>query len=605
MASGAVKKLVIALAAVVLGFIALVLALPLIASTQLVRDRIALELSMWSGYRVEMASAPELRLWPNFRARLSNVSFHRWEDDGSVPVIAADGIEAGLSALAALSGNVVFTQLTVTRPSVHVWPSEPRADAPDLDSPGKLRQSIAAARALIEENPADPDIRRLPADPLGVIEFSEGRVTVHGEAGEAEVLTGLSGRISWPALDRPLTSSASGIWRGELVRLEASSDRPLMLVAGGTSPLRISIASALLNASFEGSANWTGGSHVDGSVQLSSPSLRRLLEWSHRDIAPGASIGSIAIEGRLSGTLDRMRVDDGTLTLDGSRATGTLELAPRKEIPSISGTLAFESFDIQSFLAAFSALTPDPWGRWRAMDDSISDQIGIDMRLSAVRATAGSLVLGNLAAAAQIRKGIATFDISDASAFGGRVQAAMRVDRAATGTEVEVRLRGEEIDMGALARTMQVQYLVPVSRGTFSIALKGRGSELYNVVATSSGAISASFGPGAMAGVDLERFRELAGSGRFFPLEDVGTGSLAFTGIDFKASVADGTAQVDKAVVKTADGQVALRGVVPLPGAGLALSGTVSTGGGGRDVPFFVGGTWSSPYISPIGPPMQ
>lgn len=605
MASGALRKIVIALAVVVAGFIALVLALPLFASTQLVRDRIALELSMWSGYRVEMGAAPELRLWPTFRAKLSNVSFHRWGDAGATPVLAADQIEAALSPLAALSGNVEFTKLSLTRPSIHVWSSELTAP-PDRPNPsGRLRQSIEAARALIAEQPASPDLSRLPQDPVGVIEFTEGRIAVHDPAGVSEALTSLSGRIAWPALDRPLAASASGIWRGELVRIEASAERPLVLAAGGNAPLRVAVASALLNASFDGAASLTAEGHVDGTLKMSSPSLRRLLEWSHREIAPGSSIGSIAIEGRVSGGSERMRVDGATLTLDESRATGTLELMPGGDVPAISGTLAFESFDLQSFLSAFSALTPDPWGRWRALDDSISDQIGIDLRLSASRAVAGSVTLQNLAATAQIRKGIAAFDISDATAFGGTVQAGMRVDRGEAGTEVEVRLRGEDIDMGALARAMQVQYLVPVARATFSVALKGRGAQLYNVIATSSGSIVASFGPGAVAGVDLARLRELTASGRFFPLAEVGEGSLAFNGIELKASVADGTAQVDKAIVTTADGKLALRGVVPLPGAGLALSGSLSSADGSAVLPFFIGGSWGSPYISPVTPQIE
>ena len=605
MGSSAVRRLVIVLGAVLLAFVAFVLALPLIASTQLVRDRIALELSVWSGYRVELREAPELALWPSFRARLGDVSFHRWDGTGEPPVISAEGIEAGLSAFAALSGDVVFTQLTLKRPSIHIWSSDIPLARADPNPSGRIRQSIESARALIADNPGNPDLSQLPGDSLGVVEFSDGRVTVHDEDGDTEILTSVSGRISWPALNRSLTASASGIWRGEVVRLEAGADRPLMLVAGGKSPARISISSALLNASFAGDATLASGSYLDGTATMSSPSLRRLLEWSRREIVPGAAIASISIEGRMSGNMDRLRINDAALVLDGSRATGTLEIEPRKAIPSIAGTLAFENFDMQSFLSAFSALTPDPWGRWRTLDDSISDQIGMDLRLSAARASAGTVTFQDLAATAQIRKGIAAFDISDARVFGGNVQAGMRVDRSAGGTEVEVRLRGENIDMGVLARAMQVQYLVPVARGTFTVSLRGRGNELYNVIATSSGVVSATFGPGAMAGIDLAAFRKRAGSGEFFPLSAVGGGTLAFSALEMKAVVENGTARIEKALVKTPEGNVSVNGVVPLPGAGLALAGNLTPAGDGQPTPFFVGGSWQSPYISPIAPQMQ
>ncbi len=603
MASGAVKKIVIALAALVVAFMALVLALPFIASTQLLRDRVALELSMWSGYRVEMAAAPSLQLWPTFKARMPRVSFHRWDEDGSVPVMEADVIEAEMSALAALGGDVVFNQISLTRPILHLR-APSAADAGRANPPGRLRQSIAMAEALIGEEPADPDLARLPDERVGIVEFTEGRVTVHDDIGSYEMLTSLGGRLSWPSLRRPVAVSASGIWRGELVRIDAEAGNPLVLAAGGTAPLRLSVTSPLLNASFDGKADIDEGGHVDGKLQMSSPSLRRLLEWSHRENVPGAALGSIALDGSIAGTLDRLRLSNAAIALEGSRATGTLEIEPRQDIPMIAGTLAFESFDIQSFLSAFSALTPDPWGRWRALDDSVSERIGIDIRLSAQRASAGSLSFTDLAATAQIRRGIATFDISDASAFGGSVQAGMRVDRGEGGTEVEVRLRGEDIDTAELADTMQVRSLLPFARGTFSVSLKGRGSELYNILSTASGTFTASFGQGSLPGIDLAEFQRLAASGQFFPLSDVSQGTLAFTRLNLKAVVEDGLARLQKAAIETGEGLIELQGVVPLPGAGLTLAGNIARTSG-ESVPFFVGGSWSRPYISPIGLPIQ
>lgn len=605
MAAGTVRKLVIALGAALLAFVAVVLALPLIASTQLVRDRIALELSAWSGFRVELGRAPELTIWPTFRADLANVTFHSWESAGGQPVLAAERIEAGLSALAALRGDVVITRLAMQRPSVHVWQSDLPVARSDPNPTGRMRHSIETARALVAENSTAPDMSRMPDDPLGVLEFTDARLTVHDDHGDMEIMTGLSGRISWPSLDRALTATASGIWRGEVIRLEASAERPLLLIGGGKSPVRVAASSALLNASFAGDATFSGQGYLDGAAKMSSPSLRRLLEWSRREIAPGAAIGTINLDGRMSGNLDRLRIADAILVLDGNRATGTLDIAPLKDIPSLAGTLAFDDFDIQSFLSGFSALSPDPWGRWRAMDDSISDQIGIDLRLSAARARFGTMRLQNLAAAVQIRHGLAAFDISDATVFGGSVQAGMRVDRKGNSTEVEVRLRGEDVDIGAMAKAMQAQYLVPVSRGTFSVSLKGRGNELYNVIATSSGSIGATFGPGAMAGIDLAAFDKRAGSGEFFPLNAVNGGTLAFTGAEFKAVVDRGTARVEKALIRTNDGGISLTGVIPFPGAGLALAGTLTAASGASTTPFFVGGSWGSPYISPLAPPMQ
>ena len=55
-------------------------ALPWVASTQLVRNRIAIELSAWSGFRVAIASTPQIEVFPTFKAVLAGVTLYQWGD---------------------------------------------------------------------------------------------------------------------------------------------------------------------------------------------------------------------------------------------------------------------------------------------------------------------------------------------------------------------------------------------------------------------------------------------------------------------------------------------------------------------------------------------
>src|SRR6187551_3046041 len=68
----------------------IVAALPMIASTRIVQDRIALEMSAWSGYRVDLASAPEIEIWPSFKAILNDVRLSDWDDQTHQPVLDAE-----------------------------------------------------------------------------------------------------------------------------------------------------------------------------------------------------------------------------------------------------------------------------------------------------------------------------------------------------------------------------------------------------------------------------------------------------------------------------------------------------------------------------------
>lgn len=598
-----IRRVVLGAAAIVAVIVAVVAAIPYFAATQLVRDRIAWELSMWSGYRVTLGSAPKIEIWPVFKADLANVTFTEWEGDPQ-PVIHADKIEADLSAFPALRGDVVFTYVKLTRPTFHMWRTALNAGAVSNWRGGRFSQAIGKARELVEANPANPDASKLPADTVGTIEFVDGRVTVHGGGSDTEVLSSFSGTFDWPAFNRAATLKATGIWRGEMVSLQATSDQPLFLAAGGNAPVSATMQSAPASGSFKGIAKVAGDTYFNGTLQLASPSMRRMMEWSRTDIAAGAAVGSFNLQGQVSGAISRLKVANVTLTVDNNQGSGTLEMALWEPVPSIAGTLAFDVIDLRSFLAAFSALTPDGGGRYRTVDTSVGDQVSLDLRLSANRATAGSFTFTNVAATAQVKSGLTAFDISDATAFDGTVQAGMRVDRHSERAMVEVRLRGTNIDMGALAKTAQVHQLVPITRANFSIALKGTGEEVADVMRSADGTISASFGKGAMAGIDLAKFAERAKSGEFFPLQEVGSGSLAFDGIEMKANVKDGIARVEKLDIDAPTGLLSLRGIVPLPGRGLALAGGLNPKAGAKEAPvtFFVGGSWDAPYISPVLP---
>ena len=89
MPSSLVRKGIWAAAAIAVVAFLILAALPFIASTQIVRDRIAIEMSAWSGYRVELGAAPDIEFWP-FRAILDNVTLSGWSDPSRKPVIVAE-----------------------------------------------------------------------------------------------------------------------------------------------------------------------------------------------------------------------------------------------------------------------------------------------------------------------------------------------------------------------------------------------------------------------------------------------------------------------------------------------------------------------------------
>jgi AsmA protein len=609
MPASLIRRGIWAIGAAVIVVALIVAALPLIASTRIVRDRIAWEMSAWSGFRVSIEGSPRIEVWPKFRAILTDVTLSEWMATDAPPVIEAERVEVDLSAMAALRGDVVFSTARLIRPTIRVQRNARGLFLPPMPTGGRITRSIETTRGLIDADPAKPDLSRLPRDPFGIIEFRDGRMVTSIGNKEVEILSSLTGQANWAAMDSSATVSATGIWRGETVAVDAASPKPLVLFAGGAAPVTLSFKAAPATFSLDGVASMAENAYFDGQAKFSAPSLRRVLEWSQAGIAPGAAIGSVSVSSKVIATAGRVKFENTALSLDNNPGMGALDLSFGDALPVISGTLAFDTLDLGAFLSAFAPLAPTDGTAPSEVDTSFADRINLDLRLSAARAIAGTIQLADVAATAQVKNGLAVFDISDASAFGGNVQSSLRFDRKPEGTQVEIRLLASDIDGGAFGTAAGMKRLVPIGTGTVSVILKGPGKAWDSIFENADGSISATFGPGALSGFSLPAFLKHTEQGGFFALDDVSDGTLPIDGAEIKASISKGVARIDKAEANSAKYKIWLSGIVSYAGRGLALSGGViqpeqaaakTNGQGANQSSFFVGGTWSTPFISPI-----
>jgi len=598
----------------IVGIAALVVALiiaivPFLASTRIVRDRIAYELSSWSGYRVTIGAAPEIEVWPTFKAIVTNVSMTPWNSLDHPPIIEADRIEIKLSALAALQGDVVFAGAELVRPTLRLERNANGGFQPLLAEGGRIATAIRDTHEMVVANIGSEEIERsLSTRQLGSISARDGRVTVFSDGEDVEMVSGLTGRLEWPALNKAASLKLTANWRGETVALEASSPKPLILLAGGEAGLTASVNSAPTNLSFDGKVKATRNAFIDGKAKLATPSLKRMTEWWGADMsATAANVGSVSMSGRLMGDAQRLRLESAEVSLDKNPGSGALELSMGDIVPIVSGTLAFDKLDLRPVLAAFTPATSETVAA--EIDPAFSSRLGIDLRLSAGQAQVGPIALANVAATAQIKNGLVAFDISDASAFGGNLQASVRFDRKPEGTQAEMRLLASDIEGGAFGAAAGMTRLVPIGRGNISVILKGPGRVWETILGNGEGSVSAGFGPGALSEFDLPSFIKRLGEGGFFSLDEVAKGTFPTDGAELKGTISRGVLRIEKAEARSPKGTLWLTGILPLTSRGLALSGGIVPPEAAADqeaspphAAFFVGGTWNAPFISPIKP---
>jgi AsmA protein len=605
----------------------MLVALPSLVNTDLIRARLVQEISSWSGYRVEAQQMPHISIFPTFTASMGDVVIRNPWATGGAPFMQAERIEVELSLLSALMGKIEFTETKVVRPRFVL--DEPIKSLSDIGealakSDGRIGDVMREAKEAIEIDPAKPDMSTVSSQPFGRVRLEDAMVTFKRPInGAQEQISSISGVFDWPQTSGVASFQGKAIWHGEETEIDSSASKALLLLAGGTSPVQINLSSTPLTFSFNGSANIAKDRFFEGTLSLTSPSLRRTLEWSRMAEIPGAPIGSFTLDASVTGSSSRVKLDSMTATLNDNPAKGVIEITlnnPASGTPlGINGTLAFETLDLRSVLSGIMMLPDDSASSDRVISTAFLKQLNLDLRVSMQKATVGNVNLSKVAATAQIRNGRAIFDIGDATAFDGSVAGSFQLaDEPEAGTTGELRLNGTDVNSASIATLLGLGNRFELGKGTVSLVLKGPVTRWSTALRNAKGTLSMRFGNGQIRSLDLNRLLSKAKTDRFFSLNEKTDAWLALDRLELKANIMDGVAALETAQIQNKLGTLNFAGIVTLMSKSLALTGDFAAPvaapapaeGASADAPkpepafnhtrFFIGGSWDNPYISPI-----
>ena len=615
--------------------------IPFIVSTDAIRVRVAQEISAWTGYSVELRQAPRLKVFPVLRASLSGVTLSKLTDQGQAPFMSADRIDVELSPLDAIMGHISFSETQIIRPSINL--DGPVGNFPELldaiaSSNGRLGTAIRAQRALQQTNSGNnKQTVQQASQPFGRVVVRDGTISFNRSADKTErdkdeKITGVNATLEWPRTSSTATLKGSAEWRGEASQFSLTVAQALPLLAGGISDVTASLTANPLSITFQGKANISKDRFFEGDLTAKTAALSSAVRWlSLPPVAGSTEIGAFSLGATITATPKRLKFADVSMTAGESPAKGVIEIGLEHDQPAVTGTLAFEKLDLQRLFSAFiplpdtSALPPNERhdSNRDAVDTSFIDRAELDLRLSAQSAAVGPVTLTGVAAAVQIRGGRAIFDIGDAKAFNGILQANVQIVRDLKSASGELRFNASDIDSSQFFTALGFEKPFISGKGNVSLYMKGPANRWSALLSNAQGNVSMQLNNGQMQGFAVQDFLAKAQSQRFFALERKENIALAFNRLDVKANLSDGVATLENARLDTSDGTLTLAGIVPFIDRSLALSGEVifpdsqpqqqenSADGQQAEQPaedappvkpplnFFVGGSWDRPFISP------
>ena len=581
------KRLAIAVAAVVAVALLTLVTLSFLIPAATVRDAVAKQIQAVTGLDPMLRGDVSVSLFPSGTASFHNVLLG--DDRTGQAAVVADELNARLRYLPLFAGRIEIADVTLVRPTITV-----NFAADGQSNWSGLVQSLAHALT--------PDPGR--AASFSEIGINDGVIVVRDAAkGDVERFDGVNFQIAWPSISRSFGANGRLVWHGEPVEASFTLTDFLAALSGQHSGVKVRLTSAPLKLTFDGAASAQPTLKAEGTLSVDAPSLREAMRWTGKTKIPFGGFGRFALRAQSTISAGVASLADVNVELDGNSAEGVLTLSTGDR-RMVQGTLAAEALNLTPYVSGVRLMANNERGGWDQLPitlDGLAD-LNLDLRLSAASIKIAKVQLGRTAVGATMHSGKLDLAIGESQAFGGLVKGAVGFAIAKSGVEATSHVQFLDVDLeNCLNQVFGIQKVA--GRGNLNLNVDGAGGSILAVTNTLSGTATLNARSGALLGVDVEQLlrrlerRPLSGNG------DFRSGRTPFDRLVLNLSIDRGVVSVDDLRIDGPAVRLAIGGQASVPLRDLDLKGTAtlisSASSNEFELPFVVQGRWDDPIMLP------
>jgi len=566
-------------------------AMPFLVSSQTVRNGITAKLEELTGRQVTFQGNPSLSFHPFLGFEISDLTIiDPAKTENEKAILNVEKVKAQINLLPALTGKVEITEYQFLRPKIFLKTYGDGNDNWNFKN-GSLADSIKIALDNRNNDKSDS----LPDFQIGDLQIMDG-ILIHENdiTGTSETISGINGKISWPAFDSELNISGNGIWRGEGITTNASIATPIEILSGGESALSIDLYSQPISFQFDGMANMLANLFVKGELNAQTPSINRLAEVLEIDLGDFSSSDAWSAQGIFEATANNTNLSEASFTIGANTATGVIRVSTNEETNrKLDGTLAFETIDLVNYFNSLGITSETK------IQPKIIRDLNIDLRVSSKSINIGAITLDNVAAALIMDNQGWTFDIGDASAFNGKLIAKIGERISETKRQAFLDVATTDMDAESISTLLGAE-LINISGKTSFIANirtnKLREGLLNNGL---NGSFTGTFKDGEITGIDLTKLVSQTDQAK--PEELVGFNNAAATSyrkINLKFILNNGIANLSKTNIQTDDTTVQAIGELDFINGELDLQLQEVTEDGPKPARYLIQGSNHDPTIT-------
>ncbi len=257
------KRLAIAVAAMIAAAFVTLVGLSFLIPAASVRDAVKAEIRAVTGLDPMLRGDVSVSLFPSGTVKLRNVLLG--DDRTGEPAVVADEMTAQLRYFPLLAGRIEVANVTLVRPTITV-----------TFAPNGQSNWSGLIELLAHALEPKPD-RTGSFSEIGI---HDGSIVVHDAAkGITERLDDVEFQVAWPSISRSFGASGHFVWHDEPVEASLTLSDFLAALTGNRSGVKLRLSAAPLKLAFDGAASDQPTLKLEGALGIESPSLRDAMRW--------------------------------------------------------------------------------------------------------------------------------------------------------------------------------------------------------------------------------------------------------------------------------------------------------------------------------------
>lgn len=565
-----------------------------------------------------------LSILPRLSVTVNDVSFANASWASTPNMATMEQLEIVLKIAPLFRGEVALDRFILVRPEIDLAVNNRGKANWEFDVPAAPSSPAAAPESAQSGNngltPQVTDVK------LGQISLIDGRVRyADARSGASYDASSINLDVSLPSLSDPLGVDGSLVWNGDVVKLTLDVADPRAFSEGNKSEISLDLSAPKITADFSGSASLTPAIAVNGKSSVKIPSVRALAAWAGQPLTPGGGLGALEIGGTVAVAGDRYAFTDATLSFDGMKGTGNLNVDAGRSRPMLTGTLSLDRLNANTYLAAgeggatsggassgsgggSSGGAAAPWSS-EPIDLGGLKAIDADLKLNVGEILFQDLTIGQSALDVLLSAGKLTANLTKLDLYEGGGTGRLVLDGSRNTPAVSAKFDLLGISAYPLLRDAAGFERIE-GTGAVAFDVQTSGNSQKAMMSALSGAGSVNFADGAIRGVNIAQLMRNVFSAATTGWASGGTQSTDFSELSGTFTIARGVLSnsdlkmlsplvrvTGKGTVNIADKTLNYR-VEPKLAATLEGQGSTQTTRG-VEVPVVISGPWSNPRFTP------